>query len=145
MENCLLASLVTLKQYPKPYHSLPIQLVVENLSSTAVSVLNPDMGTPDRDWPFLVESFRIAIMLSFGFMSMLLTGPYGHEVARGGAVTLATPIVVPPLMLAPSEALSLDIELRDFYEVDAPGDYLFAVEYGDRSCQVRAEATLHLV
>ena len=119
-------------------------LTVTNQTEAAVSVVNPDMGSPppELNWSFGQEAYQISLLLSFGILSIEIVDPAGQPVPRTGPETWATPILMPRLALDPGATLSLATTRSDHFAIDRPGTYRVAVEYGDQEARARAATEL---
>ncbi len=121
-----------------------VTFAVSNDTSAEVAVVNPDVGTPSADngWPFSDETYQIAVLASFHLIELTLTTTAGTAVPSIMPNPWATPILMPPLKLAPGDSFTLRINLSDCFELRQSGRYRLTVRYGDEA--VAAQATLEL-
>lgn len=136
----------TLTAQPGPLRvgePIRITLTITNTTSTQVTIINPDVGTPPTEsgWQFSSETYQIAVLISFQIIEMALT-------RAGVALPLrlpnpwVTPILMPPLNLAPGASFALHMYLNDFFDLDQPDRYQLSVRYGDAMVAARAEMAL---
>lgn len=133
---------------PGPLHSgAPIWITfsVANRTAAEVAVVNPDVGRPSEDdaWPFGDETYQIAVLAWFDLIELRLTTAAGADVPSTMPNPWATPILMPPLKLAPGDSFALRINLSDCFDLREAGRYHLAVRYGDAAAS--AQATLELM
>lgn len=126
--------------------SIPVRMTLRNSGSSVLSVLNPDMGSPEADdsWNFSDDAYRVAIMLAFSFLDISVRDSSGKVVPRVGAATLATPVLMPRRPLPPGEILTIDFDLSEFYELTKADHYEVRAEYGDDQARFRAVAMFEI-
>jgi hypothetical protein len=115
-------------------------LRITNPTVPSVAILNPDMGVPApaMNWPFSNEVYQTAMLLSFGYLALLVSDETGAPLPQQPIQTWATPVILPKLTLAPGDSLALVIPLGAFYELVSGCDYEAVVEYGDKDLKVAA-------
>jgi hypothetical protein len=116
-------------------------LRMTNVGDSIVEVLNPDMGrpSPQMHWPWSIETYRAAMLVSFGFLAVSVTDESGEPVEREPVPTWATPVLRPPLGLSPGESFDVRIPIGRFFRLAPGGHYRVSVEYGDAARKVRGE------
>lgn len=121
-----------------------VELRITNPTPQAVSILNPDMGvpSPEMNWPMSQEVYRAAMLVSFGYLTMTLTDSAGGVRPQEAVATWATPVLQPPLVLAPGQAVELAIPVGAFYRLESGQRYVLAVEYGEAGSRVAATGAL---
>jgi hypothetical protein len=127
----------------EPVGETAVALRIVNESDAPVTVLNPDLGRPAEgvDWPFSVEAYRAALLMSFGFLTVAVHDESGDEVEREPVSTWSTPLVRPPVALAPGGSLEVVIPVGPFFPLAPATVYRVTAEYGD-AARVRAEGTV---
>src|SRR5262245_20327335 len=90
-----------------------IVLRIANTSATTVVLLNPALGkpSPEMEWPWSVETYRAALLLSYGFLELTVaeaTSP-GRQLDRQPLETWATPVLRPPVVLQPGESVDVPV------------------------------------
>jgi hypothetical protein len=117
-------------------------LSLTNRSDAGTTILNPDMGVPApaMHWPFSQEVYRTSLLLSYGYLSLTVTGETGDEPPREPIETWATPVLRSPLELAPGDSLQLPIPIGAFYRLERGRVYDVTVTYGDQAAEVSAKA-----
>lgn len=133
----------TVEPASEPVGEAAVALRITNDSDCPVEVLNPDLGQPaaGADFPFSVQAYRAAALMSFGFLQVSVHDASGAQIEQSPVPVWSTPLVRPPVRLAPAESLEVVIPVAPFF-VLAPGAYyLVAVEYGDQT-KVRAEGSV---
>jgi hypothetical protein len=143
----ILSSLLESEQEPLLLGQ-PVWVVftVKNETSAAVTVANPYVGKPsvELNWPFSDETYQIALLQSFGLLSLSVIHAAIGELANVGPQTWITPLMPAPLELAPGDSLRLRINLSDFFELNQAGRYRVTVEYGDEHARAKADAELSI-
>jgi hypothetical protein len=119
-------------------------LRLTNQAAHPVAVLNPDMGKPTSDmrWPWSSESYRVSLLISFHYLSMSVTDDAGRVLPQQAVQSMATPVRLPDLDLAPGMSLELPIPIGDFYELGSAKTYDVMIEYGDRNDKVAAQTVI---
>jgi len=118
-----------------------VVLRVANSSTEPATILNPEMGAPQPQWPYSPEAHQAATLMSFGYLSLSLTDAAGAEVKPEAIQTWATPALRSPVELAPGQTMDLAIPIGTFYAL-TPGTYQLAVSYGEAATKVSAEAAV---
>jgi len=120
--------------------ALRVTLRITNLASTRVTILNPDMGipSPDMNWPHSREVYQTFLLMSFGYLSMLVTDEARRELPQLVIPTSATPALRPPLELGPGDSFEVAIPIGSFYQLESKKAYRVAIEYGDQKLKVSA-------
>jgi hypothetical protein len=121
-----------------------IELTIRNQTDSDVSVVNPDVGTPQPEinWKFSHETYQTSVLLFFHLMSISMTNASGEELPRDSPSPWVTPILMPRLRFAPGDFFKLRINLSDHYQLPQSGNYHLRVEYGDESASGIAEKDL---
>jgi hypothetical protein len=136
----------TIETAPAPTDAgaFEVLLRVENSSGGGVEILNPDMGVPapDSGWPHSADVYRVAMLLSYGYLTLTVVDAEGREVAQQAIQTWATPVLRPKVRLEPGEAMTLPIPLATFYALTPGVPYDVTVGYGDHDLKVAARARL---
>jgi hypothetical protein len=119
-------------------------LRITNASDSAVEVVNPDLGqpSPEMNWPYSIETYRASLLMSFGFLAVSVAEESGADVAMASISTWATPILRPPVSLAPGESVDVPIPIGRFFPLEPGGKYVVSIEYGDADQRVWAEGTV---
>ena len=132
---------------PSTKGPLWVRFIVTNDTDSPVSVPNPDVGKPPPElkWTLSAETFRNAVLLSFGLLKLALQSATGEVLPEVHHNPWVTPFFLPPLELAPGESFDFRINVADHFAVGKAGKYHLAVEYGDHSLLTRAEAQLVIV
>ncbi|MEV0645380.1 hypothetical protein AB0I28_08955 [Phytomonospora sp. NPDC050363] len=123
-----------------PGSGLTVVLRLTNTSATSVGVLDPAFANPPPDGPWTVETYRVAQLLSYGFLRITVTDREGERVEPSPVETWATHVLRAPLVLAPGEHLDVPIPLGAFYELSPGASYRLAIAYGEGEPRVTAEA-----
>lgn len=123
-----------------------IELTVTNVTSSAVSVVNPDMGVPPAEinWLFSHETYQISVLLFFHLLTMAITTAAGEALPMVGPNPWVTPILLPRLLLNPGNAFTLRINLSDHFPLQQAGQYQMTLTYGDDQASARADTELVL-
>jgi hypothetical protein len=123
---------------------LAVTLRITNASDAAVAVLNPDVGrpSPQMRWPWSVEAYRAALLMSYGYLAVSVTGAAGEPVDRQPVETWATPVLRPRVALAPGDALEVPIPVGRFFPLAPGGTYRLSVDYGDDALKVHADGAV---
>jgi hypothetical protein len=119
-------------------------LRLTNRAEHTIAVLNPDMGkpTPAMRWPWSSESYGVSLLISFHYLSMSVTDEAGQMLPQQAVQSMATPVRLPDLDLAPGVFLELPIPIGDFYELGRGRTYDVMIEYGDWDRKVAARAVM---
>jgi hypothetical protein len=119
---------------------------VRNDTSAAVTVPNPYVGRPpaELDWPYSDETYQIALLQSFGLLSLSVIHAEAGALASVGPQTWITPLMPAPLELGPGDSFRLRINLSDFFELNQAGRYRVRVEYGDEHARTKADTELSI-
>jgi hypothetical protein len=138
----------TLEPAPEagPGQEFAVVLRLVNAASSTVEVLNPDLGRPSSQmrWPWSDEVYRAALMVSYGYLKIAVYDPDGEPLDREAVETWATPVLRPPVVLQPGDALEVTIPVGRFFHLAPRTRYRISAEYGDRSAKARAEASLEV-
>jgi hypothetical protein len=120
-----------------------VSLRITNETDELVEVLNPDLGRPSSEmrWPWSVAAYRVAVMLSFGYLRLMMTDEAGNSVEQEPVRSWATPVLRPPVVLGPGETMDVPVPLVPFFPLESGRAYRVEVEYGAPSAKVRAEGT----
>jgi hypothetical protein len=123
-----------------------VVFTVKNETSATVTVANPYVGKPpaELDWPFSDETYQIALLQSFGLLSLSVIHAEIGAPANVGPQTWITPLMPAPLELAPGDSLGLRINLSDFFELNQAVRYRVTVEYGDEHARAKADTELSI-
>jgi hypothetical protein len=115
-------------------------LRIANTSDATVELLNPDLGrpAPEINWPYSVETYRASLLMSYGYLSVSVADEAGGEVAPEPVQTWATPILRPPVSLAPGDSVEVPIPLGRFFRLEPGATYTVSAEYGDDGLRVAA-------
>lgn len=121
-----------------------IILRLTNQGAHNVAVLNPNMGrpTPAMRWPWSNETYQISLLISFHYISMTVTDEAGRALPKQAIESMATPVELPKIGLAPGASFELPIPIGDFYELGSGKTYDVAIEYGDRDGKVATRAVM---
>jgi len=133
----------TISPVTEPAGEAPVLLRVVNTCDEHVDLPDPDLGRPadELGWALSLEAYRAAQLVSFGLLTLDVADESGSDAERVPVPTWSTPLVGPPVSLAPGESLDVVIPLGPFF-VLAPGTrYRVRVEYG-AATKVRAEGVL---
>jgi hypothetical protein len=122
--------------------TLSATLRTANQGDRTITVLNPDMGVPSpaMNWPYSNEAYQTFLLMSFGYLSLTVTDEGGAELPRLDLLVSATPVLRPPLELAPGDSFEVPISIGTFYELESKNAYRMTAEYGDQDLKVSAEA-----
>jgi hypothetical protein len=117
------------------------KLRITNPSDRRITILNPDMGVPPPavHWPYSKEVYQTFLLMSFGYLSMLVTDEAGKELPQQVIPTSATPALRPPIELRPGDSLEVAIPVGSFYQLESKKAYRVALEYGDQTLKVSAQ------
>lgn len=117
----------------EPRGEQPVTLRIVNGTDAAVELANPDLGVPAENsgWPFSVQAYRAAQLMSFGFLGVSVRDGSGAELDRRPVSTWSTPLVLPPVSIPPGATLEIVIPLRPFFELSTESTYSVTVEYGE--------------
>lgn len=120
--------------------ALRVTLRITNQGEETISVLNPDMGVPmpNMDWPWSNETYQTSMLISYGFLSISVTGEDGNEIPQDAIQTWATPVLRPRIELEPGDSFDVTIPIGDFYKLESGKSYVVALTYGDRDLKVSA-------
>jgi hypothetical protein len=123
-----------------------VTLRITNPTSRPIAILNPDMGVPSAEmgWTRSQDVYRTAMLISFGFLSLSVTSEAGRALRQEVIPTWATPVLRPPVKLAPGQSLELAIPLGAFFRLQPGKTYQVAVTYGDRSLQVSTQGSVSI-
>ena len=121
-----------------------VTLRITNPASPSVTILNPDMGipSPDMNWPYSREVYQTFLLMSFGYLSMLVTDEAGRELPQLVIPTSATPALRPPLELGPGDSLEVTIPIGSFYQLELRKTYWVALTYGEQHLKVSARTRI---
>jgi hypothetical protein len=121
-----------------------VTMQIANAGDQAVEVLNPDVGrpSPQMGWPWSVAAYRVAVLLSFGYLALAVTDDAGDAVRQEPVQSWATPVLRPAVVLGPGETLSVPVPLVPFFALEAGRVYGVTIEYGVAPLTVRAEGTV---
>jgi hypothetical protein len=121
--------------------ALRVKLRITNPAGGRVAIHNPDMGVPSpaMNWPFSREVYQTFLLMSFGYLSILVTDEAGRELPRQTIATSATPALKPRLNLGPGDSFEVPIPLDSFYQLQSRTAYRVAIQYGDQDLKVSAE------
>jgi hypothetical protein len=119
-------------------------LRLTNQAGDTIAVLNPDLGKPTAAmrWPWSSDSYRVSLLISFHYLSMSVTDKAGRKLPQQAVQSMATPVRLPDLHLAPGTFLELPIPIGDFYELGSGRTYDVMIEYGDRDRKVTARTLM---
>ena len=123
-----------------------VALRITNASDSDVEVLNPDIGrpSPEMPWPYSLETYRASLLMSYGFLTVTVTDDEdGRPVEKQPVETWVTPVLRPPVSLAPGATLDVPLPLGPFFPLSG-GTYRVAAEFGDANLKVSGEGTLAL-
>ncbi len=117
-----------------------VTLRITNQSSHRIAVLNPDMGipAPAMNWPWSNETYQTSLLISFHYLSMLVTDETGWELPEQAIQTWATSVLRPKLELEPGDSFELAIPIGNFYQLASGRAYWVTLEYGDQNLKVSA-------
>ena len=133
---------------PVPGGERPDEVVVAlravNVSGSAIEVFNPELGrpAPELNWPWSAETYNASLLMSYGYLTVAVFDESGERVGLEPVETWATPVLDPPLRLAPGDSFSLLIPVGRFFPLSYGQSYRVFVEYGDDALKVRAEGTI---
>ena len=121
-------------------------LRITNASDSTVEVVDPNMGqpSPEMNWPYSIETYRASLLMSFGFLAVSVAEESGADVAMQSISTWATPVLRPPVSLAPGESVEVPIPIGRFFPLEPGGKYVVSIEYGDADQRVSAEGTVEV-
>ncbi len=116
-------------------------LRITNTSDSTLEVLNPNMGQPSQEmnWPYSIETYRASLLMSYGFLAVSVADESGGDVAMQSISTWATPILRPPVALAPGESVEVPIPIGRFFPLEPGRKYVVTTEYGDADLRVSAK------
>jgi hypothetical protein len=122
-------------------------LRITNVSDAPVDVVNPDMGRPSgqMNWPYSIETYRAALLISFGNLVVSVTDASGTDVSRTPIETWATPIRKGPIPLAPGASVDVPIPLGRFFAVEEGETYRVVAAYGEPDARVPAEGEVEAI
>jgi hypothetical protein len=134
----------TIEPSAQPDGEAAVALRIVNDSEAPIELLNPDLGKPAEGahWPFSVEAYRAALLMSFGFLTVSVHDESGDEVEKEPVSTWSTPLVRSPVSLAPGGSLEVVIPVGPFFALAPAAAYRVTAEYGD-AVKVRAEGNVH--
>ena len=123
-----------------------VTLRITNPTRRPIAILNPDLGVPSAEmrWRRSQDVYRAAMLISFGFLSLSVTGEAGRAVKQQAIPTWATPVLRPPVELGPRQSLAVDIPLGAFFRLRSGKTYRVAITYGDRGRQVSAQGRVSI-
>jgi hypothetical protein len=121
-------------------------LRITNASDSELEVVNPNMGqpSPEMNWPYSIETYRASLLMSFGFLAVSVAEESGADVAMQSISTWATPILRPPVSLAPGESVEVPIPIGRFFPLEPGGKYVVSIDYGDADLRVSAEGIVEV-
>jgi hypothetical protein len=124
--------------------ALRVTLRITNPASPSVTILNPDMGipSPDMNWPYSKEAYQTFLLMSFGYLSMLVTDEAGRELPQLVIPTSATPALRPPLELGPGDSFEITIPVGTFYQLELGKAYWVTLTYGEQNLRVSARTRI---
>lgn len=114
------------------------ELRIVNEGKQTVLIHNPGHYKPTEGWSSSRQAYDVAVLLSFHFLEMTLTGTDASPAQNTGIATRADHIAEPPLALKPSDALTISIPLHEFYELQRGVKYSLELTYGDSTLSVHA-------
>jgi hypothetical protein len=119
----------------EPRGEKAVVLRIVNDSGAAVQLADPDLGRPadDADWPFSVQAYRAALLMSFGFLTVTVRDESGAELDRRPVSTWSTPLVPAPVSLPPAGTLQVVIPLGPFFAISPGRTYRVTAVYGETS------------
>ena len=122
--------------------ALVVKLRITNPADRGITILNPDMGIPSpaMNWPYSKEVYQTFLLMSFGYLSMLVTDEEGKELPPQVIPTSATPALRPPIELGPGDSFEVAIPIGSIYQLESRKAYRVAVEYGDQKLKVSARS-----
>jgi hypothetical protein len=121
---------------------LRVKLQIIDSTDRKIAILNADMGVPSAamKWPYSNEVYQTFLLISFGYLSMLVTDAAGKELPQQTVTAMsATPALRPPIELGPGDSLEVTIPLGSFYQLESRKSYRVAIEYGDPKLKVSAQ------
>jgi hypothetical protein len=133
----------TVSPTAEPVGETPVAPWIVNDSESPVELLNPDMGKPAEgvEWPHSVEAYRAALLMSFGFLTVSVHDQSGDGLEKEPVSAWSTPLVRPPVSLAPGRSLEVVVPLGPFFSLAPAAAYRVILEYGD-VVKVGAEGTV---
>jgi hypothetical protein len=122
--------------------ALVVELGITNPSDRRITILNPDMGVPSpaMNWPYSKEVYQTFLLMSFGYLSMLVTDEAGKELPQQVIPTSATPALRRPIELGAGDSFKVAIPIGSFYQLESKKAYRVAIEYGDQKLKVSARS-----
>jgi hypothetical protein len=117
---------------------------VVNGGDTPVELLNPDVGRPlpASHWPFSVETYRAATLISYGYLALRVHDAGGEPVEPLTVATWSTPVLRAPVALGPGDSCAVPVPLGQFFALTPGERYTVAVDFGDAALRVHAETEL---
>lgn len=121
-----------------------VTLRIANPTAGPVEILDPDVGRPppEMGWPWSVAAYRVAVLLSFGYLALAVTDEAGDPVEPEPVQAWATPVLRPPVVLGPGDAVAVPVPLVPFFSLERGRAYRVAVDYGAAPATVHAEGTV---
>ena len=121
-----------------------VTLRLANPGDGPVEILDPDVGRPppEMGWPWSVAAYRVAVLLSFGYLALAVTDEAGDPVEPEPVQAWATPVLRPPVVLGPGDAVAVPVPLVPFFSLERGRAYRVAVDYGAAPATVHAEGTV---
>jgi hypothetical protein len=121
-----------------------VTLRIANAGGEAVEILDPDVGRPppEMGWPWSVAAYRVAVLLSFGYLALAVTDGAGDPVEPEPVQPWATPVLRPPVVLGPGDVVAVPLPLVPFFPLAAGATYRVVVDYGVAPATVHAEGAL---
>ncbi len=114
---------------------------VRNDGGGPAAILNPDVGVPDpaMQWPLSDAVYRVSTLLWFHCLAISVRETSGLELARREIPAWSTPALLPDMLLAPGQSLTLEIPLGPFYALEAGKQYRVWIRYGAGEVKIEAE------
>ena len=93
-------------------------------------------------WPYSLATYRASLLMSYGFLTVAVADEEGRPVERQPVETWATPVLRPPVSLAPGETLDVPIPLGPFFALPPGGTYRVSVTFGADEQKVSGDGAL---
>jgi hypothetical protein len=134
----------TLRVTEDPTADVEVILRVTNSTAVTVNVPNPDVGNPPPppEWPWSQAAYRASLLISFGLLDMKVSDPSGRPAPSDIPQAWSTPVLKPPLQLAPGEGVELVLPIGLFFDLDPGHVYDVVVRYGNGPHKAEAVTSL---
>ena len=114
-------------------------LQIINDGPTTTPIHNPGDPEPTDRWEHSRDAYRVAMLRSFGFLSITVRTEDGGVVEPAAITTRANHLVGLPVELAPGDRLRISVPLHELYSLESGAEYSLAMTYGDDDLRLSAE------